>query len=85
MREQAVEHGSQWSAIRSIAEKVGCNAETLRLWVRRSERDQGARPGPGTDEQARLKALERENRELTLAVEPQQVVLGETEFADRWF
>jgi transposase-like protein len=45
LREQAAEHGSQWSAIRSIAERVGCNAETLRLWVRRSERDLGARPG----------------------------------------
>lgn len=39
VREQAAEHGPQWSAIRSIAEKVGCTAETLRLWVRRSERD----------------------------------------------
>jgi transposase-like protein len=34
--EHEAEHGSQWAAIRSIAEKVGCNAETLRLWVRRS-------------------------------------------------
>ena len=63
------EHGSQWAAIRSIAEKVGCNAETLRLWVRRSERDRGARPGLTTDERDRLKALERENRELRQANE----------------
>jgi transposase len=69
VREQAAEHGSQWSAIRSIAEKVGCNAETLRLWVRRSERDRGARPGLTTDERDRLKALERENRELRQANE----------------
>ena len=62
-------HGSQWGAIRSIAEKVGCNAETLRLWVRRSERERGARPGLTTDERDRLKALERENRELRQAHE----------------
>ena len=69
VREHEVEHGSQWAAIRSIAEKVGCNAETLRLWVRRSERDGGARPGLTTDERDRLKALERENRELRQANE----------------
>lgn len=69
LREQAAEHGSQWSAIRSIAQRVGCNAETLRLWVRRSERDSGARPGFSTDERDRLKALERENRELRHANE----------------
>ena len=62
VREREVEHGSQWAAIRSIAEKVGCNAETLRLWVRRSERDRGARPGLTTDVRDRRKALERERR-----------------------
>jgi transposase-like protein len=67
VREQAAEHGSQWSAIRSIAEEVGCNAETLWLWGRRSEHDCGARPGLTTDERDRLKALERENRELRQA------------------
>ena len=69
VREHEAEHGSQWAAIRSIAEKVGCNAETLRLWVRRSERDRGARSGLTTDERNRLKALERENRELRQANE----------------
>ncbi len=69
VREHEAEHGSQWAAIRSIAEKVGCNAKTLRLWVRRSERDRGARPGLTTDERDRLKALERENRELRHANE----------------
>ena len=69
VREQAAEHASQWSAIRSIAEKVGCNAETLRLWVRRSERDYGARPGLTTEERDRLRALEPENRELRQANE----------------
>ena len=62
-------HGSQWAAIASIAGKIGCTAETLRLWVRRAERDQGKRPGLTTDERARMKALERENRELRQANE----------------
>jgi transposase-like protein len=69
VREQAAEQVSQWSAIRSIADKVGCNAETLRLWVRRSERDRGSRAGLTTDERDRLKTLERENRELRQANE----------------
>lgn len=63
------EHGSQWAAISSIAGKIGCTAETLRAWVRQCERDQGLRPGPTSDEQARIKALERENRELRQANE----------------
>ena len=63
------DHASQWAAISSIAAKIGCNAETLRGWVRRVERDQGKRPGPTTDEQERIKALERENRELRQANE----------------
>lgn len=51
VREQEAEHGSRWAAIRSIAEKVGCNAETLRLWLRRSERDRcGESAGLSTDE-----------------------------------
>jgi len=69
VREHEAEHGSQWAAIRSIAAKVGCNAETLRLWVRRSERDRGVRAGLSTDERERLKTLERENRELRQANE----------------
>ena len=44
------EHRSQFSAICSIAEKVGCSAETLRKWVRQSERDQGVRSGLTTDQ-----------------------------------
>ncbi len=58
------DHPSQWAAIQSIAMKIGCTGETLRKWVRREERDTGQRPGPTSDELARLKALERENREL---------------------
>src|SRR5918995_3402744 len=58
------DHASQWSAVGSIAAKIGCTTETLRQWVRQTERDQGRRPGPTTDEQERIKSLERENREL---------------------
>jgi transposase len=63
------EHSSQWAAIASVAGKIGCTPETLRNWVRRTERDQGLRPGLTTDERARIKALERENRELRQANE----------------
>ncbi len=63
------DYGSQWSAIVSIASKIGCTGETLRKWVRRAERDQGLREGTTTEERDRLKALERENRELRQANE----------------
>jgi transposase len=63
------EHGSQWATIRSIASKMGCSYETLRHWVRQAERDEGRRPGLTSDERARLKELERENRELRRANE----------------
>ena len=58
--EHTEEHGSQWAAISSIAEKLGCSPETLRKWVRQAERDQGLSPGLTTDERARVKELERE-------------------------
>ena len=67
--EHAGEHASQWAAIASIAAKIGCTAETLRGWVRQAEPDQGKRPSPTTDEQERIKALEREVRELRQANE----------------
>ena len=69
VREHESEHDSQWAAIRSIAEKIGCTAETLRTWVRQAERDEGLRPGLTTEERQRLKELERENRELKRANE----------------
>ena len=62
--EHRTEHTSQWTAIASIAAKIGCTARTLSNWVRQAERDQGRRPGTTTDERERIKALERENREL---------------------
>ena len=67
--EHEADYPSQWSATRSIASKIGCTAETLRRWVRREEQDAGRRPGPTSDQLARLKALERENRELRQANE----------------
>ena len=63
------EHASQWAAIASIAGKIGCTPETLRLWVRQAERDAGGRAGPTSAESERVKALERENRELRQANE----------------
>ena len=63
------DYASQWSAIISIASKIGCTGETLRRWVRQAERDQGLRDGTTTEERDRLKALERENRELRQANE----------------
>ncbi len=67
--EHEAEHDSQWAAIGSIAQKVGCTAETLRKWVRQAERDQGRREGITSSERERLKALERENQELRRANE----------------
>lgn len=67
--EHESEYTSQWAAIQSIAEKMGCSNETLRNWVRQAERDQGCRAGLTTEEHARLKELEREVRELRRANE----------------
>lgn len=63
------QHDSQWAAIRSVAEKIGCSSETLRHWIRQAERDQGRRPGVTTDERALLKEQAREIRELRRANE----------------
>jgi transposase len=69
MMEGESQHGTQWSAITSVAAKIGCTAETLRKWVRQAEGDTGKRPGLSTQERERLKELERENRELKRANE----------------
>ena len=63
------DHATQWAAIDSVASKIGCTTETLRKWVRQAERDGGQRPGPTSAERERIKALERENRELRQADE----------------
>lgn len=67
--EHRQEHGSEWETIVSIAEKIGCSAETLRKWLRRTQVDEGQRPGITSEERSRLKELERENRELRRANE----------------
>ena len=67
--EHTPEYPSQWAAIKSVAEKLGCTLEALRRWVRQSERDAGRRPGLTTDERIRLKQLEKENFELRRANE----------------
>jgi transposase len=69
LRERAVrmvldhtaDHPSQWAAIRSVGEKLGCSVEALRRWVRQAERDAGQRPGLTTSERDELKRLQREN------------------------
>jgi transposase len=63
------EYPSEWAAMTGIWSKLGMTAETLRAWVRRAEVDQGRRPGFTTDERERLKAQEKENRELRRANE----------------
>ena len=67
--EHRAEHESQWAAVVSIAGKIGCTAQTLLSWVRLHERDSGQREGPSTAEEQRVKALEREVRELRKANE----------------
>jgi len=63
------EYSSQWAAICSIAGKIGCSSETLRNWVRQTERDEGRRAGLTTGERERLGDLEREVKELRRANE----------------
>ena len=62
-------HETRWKAVKSVASKIGCTAETLHKWVVRSEVDSGKRPGVRTGERERMLELERENRELRRANE----------------
>ena len=63
------EHPSRWAAVTSIAAKIGCTPQTLHDWVKKAEVDSGQRAGVPTDTAEKLKALERENRELRQANE----------------
>ncbi|GGH44896.1 transposase [Frigidibacter albus] len=63
------QHGSRWQSIVSIAAKIGCSAHTLNDWVKKAKVDSGARAGVPTELAERMKALERENRELRQANE----------------
>jgi transposase len=77
LRERAVrlameprdEYQSEAAALKAIAGKLGCSPDSLRVWVRQSQRDGGERPGQTTAEKARIKELEREVRELRQANE----------------
>ena len=67
--DHAGEHPSRWAAVTSIAAKIGCTPQTLHDWVRKAEIDSGQRAGVPTEMAEKLKALERENRELRQANE----------------
>jgi transposase len=67
--DHAPEYPSQWAAMRSVAEKLGCTVEALRRWVRQAETNAGKRPGLTTSERDELKRLQRENFELKRANE----------------
>ena len=67
--DHAGEHPSRWAAVTSIAAKIGCTPQTLHDWVKKAEIDSGQRTGVPTEMVEKLKALERENRELRQANE----------------
>ena len=67
--ENLKDYPSEWAAIESIAPKIGCVPQTLHGWVRKYQTDIGQRSGQTTEERERIKALERENRELRKANE----------------
>ena len=69
VQQQRGEYPSLWSAIESIAPKIGCVPQTLNEWVKRAEVDAGTREGVTTAEAQRVKELERENKELRRANE----------------
>ena len=69
VQEHRGEYPSLWAAVESIASKIGCTPQTLHEWVKRAEIDSGKRDGLSTSERERIKALERENKELRRANE----------------
>jgi transposase len=69
VQDHAADYPSRWAAVVSIAEKIGCVPQTLYEWVRKAEVESGKRAGVPTEMADRLKALERENRELRQANE----------------
>ncbi|WP_416543656.1 MULTISPECIES: IS3 family transposase [Phaeobacter] len=69
LMEHRDEYQSEAAALTAIAGKLGCSPDSLRVWARQAQRDGGERPGPTSEEKARIKELERENRELRQANE----------------
>jgi transposase len=67
--EHEKDHLSRWATVTSIAAKIGCTAQSLNGWIKKAEIDSGVRGGVPTEIAERLKALERENRELRQANE----------------
>ena len=67
--EKRADYPSEWATFAAVSKLFGMSPETLRTWVRRDQVDHGTRVGLTTDERARLKALERENRDLRRANE----------------
>jgi len=63
------DHASRWAAVAPIAAKIGCSAQTLHEWMKKVEVDSGRRTGVPTDTAEKLKALERDNREMRQANE----------------
>jgi transposase len=63
------EHGSRWQAVLSISAKIGCAPQTLNDWVNKAEVNSGKRAGVSSEMAEKMKALERENRELRQANE----------------
>ena len=69
VREHRSERASQWAAVESIAGKIGCTAQTLQNWMNKADVDAGLKAGVPAEMAERMKALERENRELRQANE----------------
>ena len=69
VQDHQVDYPSRWAEVVSIAEKIGCVPQTLHEWVKKAEVDSGKRAGVPTEMAEKLKALERENRELRQANE----------------
>ena len=69
VQESRDEHSSLWAAVGSMAPKIGCTPTTLLSWVQRAEIDSGQRAGVTSDERERIRALEREVKELRRANE----------------
>ena len=63
------QHGSRWQAVLSISSKIGCAPQTLNDWINKTEVDSGKRAGVSSEMAEKMKALERENRELRKANE----------------
>jgi transposase len=69
VQEHGGEYPSRWAAVVSVSQKIGCSAHTLNDWVKKAEVDGGRRAGVPSEVAEKLKALERENRELRQANE----------------